>query len=298
MMNVEALKTLYVKLGGSLTDTYSDIAGGVPVSEYDLIADCILACSKKASSGGGSSLPAAGADGNVLTADNGEWVSAAPASDDFVLTAELTIGDTFEVSNPSKTLAECLAAKNAGKNVRMLCINDTYGVVFDARMTVKSNVALFAAMSYISPHWYSFNILYSDTLTVTACMLLDPPTSDDNGKVLGVDNGAYALVDQKPLIVPCTIDTQDYVTGTATIPADAPSLADIYTAADAGRTVYLEFALGTGNKTRLALAGYTYDNDEYELSFSAASVENSKPAAVECGFENSKTGTFARAVLS
>ena len=51
--NVEALKALYLKLGGSLTDTYSDIAGGIPVGEYDLISDCILACAKK---GGGGSI--------------------------------------------------------------------------------------------------------------------------------------------------------------------------------------------------------------------------------------------------
>ena len=41
--NVEALKALYVKLGGALTDTYSDIAGGIAVKAYDLISDCILA---------------------------------------------------------------------------------------------------------------------------------------------------------------------------------------------------------------------------------------------------------------
>ena len=46
--NVEALKTLYVQLGGSLNDTYSDIANGIKVGQYDLISDCILACAKKA----------------------------------------------------------------------------------------------------------------------------------------------------------------------------------------------------------------------------------------------------------
>ena len=46
--NVDALKVLYVKLGGSLTDTYSDIANGIAVGGYDLIVDCISACAKKA----------------------------------------------------------------------------------------------------------------------------------------------------------------------------------------------------------------------------------------------------------
>ena len=62
-MTVEALKDLYVKLGGLLTDTYSDIANGIPVAEYTLTPDCILACSKKASGGGG------GADGGIDDAE-------------------------------------------------------------------------------------------------------------------------------------------------------------------------------------------------------------------------------------
>ena len=42
-MKVEALKALYVKLGGSLTDTYEAISGGAPISEYMLISDCLKA---------------------------------------------------------------------------------------------------------------------------------------------------------------------------------------------------------------------------------------------------------------
>lgn len=60
MTNVKSLLVLYVQMGGSLTDTYSDIAGGIPVGQYSLISDAILACSKKASSGGDSyTLPTA-----------------------------------------------------------------------------------------------------------------------------------------------------------------------------------------------------------------------------------------------
>lgn len=54
---VEALKGLYVVLGGQLTDTYTDIAGGIAVSDYVLIPDMIQAITQKATSGGsGSSL--------------------------------------------------------------------------------------------------------------------------------------------------------------------------------------------------------------------------------------------------
>lgn len=77
--NVEALKNLYKAFGGQLTDTYSDIAGGIPVSQYSLSADVINACAKKAPSGGGAELPeVSGANnGQVLTVVEGEWAAAA-----------------------------------------------------------------------------------------------------------------------------------------------------------------------------------------------------------------------------
>ena len=74
--NVDALKVLYKKLGGSVTDTYSDIAGGIPVGDYVLISDCILACAKVIT----NALPAFDAEdaGGVLTVNAegtaAEWV--------------------------------------------------------------------------------------------------------------------------------------------------------------------------------------------------------------------------------
>ena len=50
---IDSLKALYVKLGGSLTDTYSDIAPGVPVADYSVISDMIFAVKEVASSGSG-----------------------------------------------------------------------------------------------------------------------------------------------------------------------------------------------------------------------------------------------------
>lgn len=47
MNTIESLQALYVKLGGSLTDTYADIAGGVPVSDYSTIPDMIAAITEK-----------------------------------------------------------------------------------------------------------------------------------------------------------------------------------------------------------------------------------------------------------
>lgn len=72
MTNVKSLLEMYVKMGGSLTDTYSDIAGGVPVGQYSTISDAILACSKKYSAGGGG-----GAEKFVvtLTKENDTWTA-------------------------------------------------------------------------------------------------------------------------------------------------------------------------------------------------------------------------------
>ncbi len=47
MNTIESLQALYVKLGGSLSDTYEDIAGGVPVSDYAIIPDMIAAITEK-----------------------------------------------------------------------------------------------------------------------------------------------------------------------------------------------------------------------------------------------------------
>lgn len=76
MTNVKSLLELYVKMGGSLTDTYSDIAGGVPVGQYSTISDAILACSKKYSSGGGG-----GAEKFVVTLTQDEQTEEWAAAD-------------------------------------------------------------------------------------------------------------------------------------------------------------------------------------------------------------------------
>lgn len=89
MTNVKSLLEMYVKMGGSLTDTYSDIAGGVPVGQYSTISDAVLACSKKYSAGGGG-----GAEKFVVT-----------------LTQE---SDTWTAD---KTIAEIVAADAAGQIV-------------------------------------------------------------------------------------------------------------------------------------------------------------------------------------
>lgn len=72
---VNSLKDLYVKLGGSLTDTYDGIANGVPVADYNVIPDMIEAVTQKAGSGGGggSVLIVEGTLDNSLLTLNKTW---------------------------------------------------------------------------------------------------------------------------------------------------------------------------------------------------------------------------------
>lgn len=73
MTTVDALKSLYTALGGKSTDTYSTIAGGIAVSDYVLIPDCISAIAEVA--GSTIELPAVTAEdnGSVLKVVDGAW---------------------------------------------------------------------------------------------------------------------------------------------------------------------------------------------------------------------------------
>lgn len=93
MNTIESLQALYVKLGGDLTDTYEDIAGGVPVSDYAIIPDMIAAVAKKATPSGGDSY--------VGTAETTGSSSASEPDAEFLL--DITAGELFALISSGKT---------------------------------------------------------------------------------------------------------------------------------------------------------------------------------------------------
>lgn len=77
--NITALQNLYVALGGSLTDTYEDIANGVPVSDYTIKPDIINAIAQQLTEAlteiEAAELPTVTSDdnGKVLKVVDGAW---------------------------------------------------------------------------------------------------------------------------------------------------------------------------------------------------------------------------------
>lgn len=176
---VQALQALYVKLGGSLTDTYDAIADGAAVGNYTNIPDCIEACTQKAGSGGGgASLPSVSAsdNGDVLTVVSGAWAKADPPTELPTVSASdngdvLTVVEgawakavpqsaepllvTFTASggvySADKTLAEINTAWASSKNI--LGYNSETGyimpcVLVNAEVAIFSSVALIAANTF------------------------------------------------------------------------------------------------------------------------------------------------------
>lgn len=78
MSNLEALKALYVAVGGALTDTHESINGGSTVANYVLLADVIAAIAAKISAGSMKELPSVSStdNGKVLTVVSGKWNKA------------------------------------------------------------------------------------------------------------------------------------------------------------------------------------------------------------------------------
>ena len=109
---VKALLGLYVKLGGSLTDTYEGIADGATVGNYTLIPDCIEACTQKANSGGGGG----GGDTGIEVVENPSELSDS-AENGSVAVALNSTKSTVNVEIPKQTADEEVTADISGEKI-------------------------------------------------------------------------------------------------------------------------------------------------------------------------------------
>lgn len=153
MNTVEALKELYKSFGGKLTDTYDDIADGIPVGNYSVIPDCFAALAEIA--GGSIELPVVTqADaGDVLTVgEDGKWTNAEPAKELPTVTASnngsvLSVADgAWAIDDGSYSIDNVALATTTGtktsvpfgefKNEIILVFN---GVVSDTGVPVKAS---------------------------------------------------------------------------------------------------------------------------------------------------------------
>lgn len=258
MTNVKSLLEMYVKMGGSLTDTYSDIAGGIPVGQYSLISDAVLACSKKYSSGGGAyTLPTASAStkggvkiGSGLSMD-GEVLSATGGAEKFVVNITDNAGVTSD-----KTIAEIVSAKEAGKDVVANVYNNVFGVT--------AEIPLIYALA--APGGQGYVVMFSAPVPSLGASIgeniytvygLVETGSDD---VWNSDRVAVGGSTNAPLIVTMTEDEQN----SGTYVGDK-TFADARTAHAQGRNVVI--VLGDSSNSVLSVAP---DGSRVALYFAAA----------------------------
>ena len=224
MTNVKSLLALYVKMGGSLTDTYSDIAGGIPVGQYSLISDAVLACSKKYSSGGGlpADFPAEGianADKFLGFDNSGDYAAldAPSGAEKFVVTLTDDDSGGEDVRTADKTIAEIVEADSNGAYIVaaaeiapgmfvevpliLSMLNEaTGGAMFAGIITLDGSSLIFRTIiGMTQSNEDSWQINDADYAPLPSY------SSSNNGQVLGVSSGSLAWVAHNaPLIVTMT----------------------------------------------------------------------------------------------
>lgn len=111
---VQALQALYVKLGGSLTDTYDSIADGATVADYATVPDMVDAIAQISKAENLINSVSNDDNGKILTVVDGAAEFAEPETNTFVVNyAE----DEDENISCDKTAAEIYAAYESGKTI-------------------------------------------------------------------------------------------------------------------------------------------------------------------------------------
>lgn len=114
---VQALQALYVKLGGSLTDTYDNIADGATVADYATIPDMVDAIAQISKAENLINSVSNDDNGKVLTVVDGAAEFAEPETNTFIVTYTTNGADEHADISCDKTAAEIYAAYESGKTI-------------------------------------------------------------------------------------------------------------------------------------------------------------------------------------
>lgn len=265
---------------------------------YKLNGEGVWVQQRSGGGGGGSSeLPTPGTAGNVLTSTGTAWESAAPTVNDYIVHGTIN-KETFAVTVDA-TYVQIAAAVDTNKNVFLVAkdTEETVAMFGRLEMFLASTSATFFAVLYMPGGYKTFVVIVNanDVVETGTIDTLPLVSSSNNGKVLGVVNGAYELVDSKaPLILSGT-----YAAGTApdpdTVTISGATLAEIYNAAEAGRYVAVDVPLPLldGTTVRFELRGRNFSNDEYALAFNAVIDGSVQGYLFTILCENSLTGAWA-----
>lgn len=114
---VQALQALYVKLGGSLTDTYDNIADGATVADYATIPDMVDAIAQISKAENLINSVSNDDNGKVLTVVDGAAEFAEPGTNTFIATYTTDGMDEHAHISCDKTASEIYAAYESGKTI-------------------------------------------------------------------------------------------------------------------------------------------------------------------------------------
>lgn len=176
--NIDALRSVYLSLGGSLDDTYEDINGGSPVSAYRSVKDHIAAISKLA----GMILPSSIFDVTQTLDFSNFETTATVAGNSFTkisttsLTAEQLDGAIFKMGDSGVPITSDMLSdmSELGVTGTLITLPSPYGpVVFSCTEagSVVSEPGFYLVtqmMSYVNSVTLSYQETYEATVKAVA----------------------------------------------------------------------------------------------------------------------------------